>query len=108
MVKTITWNRRASNSFNSIINYLQNEWGYAVTRNFVIRTYQIIDLLASNPEMGHIENFEKQIRGFVITKHTTLFYRIEDEKLILLNFFDNRQDPKKKLINRNYNKYSSI
>ncbi|MBC7400714.1 MAG: type II toxin-antitoxin system RelE/ParE family toxin [Mucilaginibacter sp.] len=96
MVKTIIWNRRASNSFNSIINYLQQEWGDKITRNFVIRTYEIIELLAINPEMGAVENLEKQIRGFVITKHNTLFYRLEEEKLILLNFFDNRQHPQKK------------
>jgi plasmid stabilization system protein ParE len=96
MVKTIVWNRRASNNFNSIIIYLQGEWGDNVTRNFVVRTYQLIELLASNPEMGAIEHFEKQIRGIVITKHNTLFYRIEEENLILLSFFDNRQHPRKK------------
>ena len=96
MAKIIVWNRRASNNFNSIINYLQAEWGDTVTRNFVVRTYKVIELLAVNPEMGSIEHFEKQIRGIVITKHNTLFYRLEEEKLILLNFFDNRQDPKKK------------
>jgi plasmid stabilization system protein ParE len=96
MAKTIIWNRRASNNFNSIIGYLQREWGDQVTRNFVVRTYQVIDLLAVNPEMGPIAHFEKQIRGFVITKHNTLFYRIEEDKLILLNFFDNRQHPNKK------------
>jgi plasmid stabilization system protein ParE len=52
--------------------------------------------LAQNPEMGSVEHFEKQIRGIVITKHNTLFYRIEEEKLILLNFFANRQHPEKK------------
>jgi len=52
--------------------------------------------LAINPEMGSIEHYEKQIRGVVITKHNTLFYRIEDQKLILLSFFDNRQHPNKK------------
>ncbi|MDB5031145.1 type II toxin-antitoxin system RelE/ParE family toxin [Mucilaginibacter sp.] len=96
MVKTIIWNRRASNSFNFIIKYLQTEWGDKVTQNFVIRTYQIIELLAINPEMGSVEHFEKQIRAFVITKHNTLFYRIEEEKLVLLNFFDNRQHPQNK------------
>jgi plasmid stabilization system protein ParE len=96
MVKTIVWNRRASDNFNSIIKYLQEEWGDNVTRNFVVRTHQIIELLRSTPEMGAIEHFEKQIRGFVITKHNTLFYRIEEEKLILLSFFDNRQHPRKK------------
>ncbi len=96
MAKTIIWNRQASNSFNTIINYLQDEWSESVTRNFVVRTYQIIDLLSENPEMGLIENAEKQIRGFVITKHNTLFYRVEEGKLILLNFFDNRQSPSRK------------
>jgi len=96
MVKTIIWNRRASDNFNAIIEYLQGEWGERVTRNFVTRTYQILELLATNPEMGSVEHFEKQIRGIVITKHNTLFHRIEEEQLILLNFFDNRQDPKKK------------
>jgi plasmid stabilization system protein ParE len=96
MAKTIVWNRRASNNFNSIIKYLEEEWGDRVTRNFVIRTYEILELLAKNPEMGPVEHFERQIRGFVITKHNTLFYRIEEDKLILLNFFDNRQHPRKK------------
>ncbi len=96
MVKTIVWNRRASNSFNDIISYLQSEWGDKVTRDFVKRTYQILDLLAAIPEMGSVEHQEKQIRGFVITKHNTLFYRVDEERLILLHFFDNRQDPKKK------------
>jgi len=96
MVKTIVWNRRASDSFDSIIQYLEQKWGDRVTKNFVIRAYQIIDFLAEYPEMGSLENHEKQIRGFVITKHNTLFYRIEADRIILLNFFDNRQHPSKK------------
>ena len=96
MAKTIIWNRRASNNFDAIIKYLQEDWGDNVTRDFVIRTYKIIELLTTNPEMGSVENFEKRIRGVFITKHNTLFYRIEEEKLILLAFFDNRQHPRKK------------
>jgi len=78
MVKIIVWNRRASDSFNGIITYLQSEWGDKVTRDFIKRTYHILDLLAANPEMSSIEHHEKQIRGFVITKHNTLFYRVDD------------------------------
>jgi plasmid stabilization system protein ParE len=96
MAKTIVWNRRASDSFNAIIQYLENEWGEKVTGDFVNRTYHILDLLAINAEMGPIEHHEKQIRGFVITKHNTLFYRVEETRLVLLHFFDNRQHPKKK------------
>ena len=96
MAKTIVWNRRASNSFESIIEYLQQEWGNKVTKNFVNRTYKVVEFLAEQPELGSVENHEKQIRGFVITKHNTLFYRIEDQRIVLLNFFNNRQHPRKK------------
>lgn len=96
MAKTIVWNRRASNKFNTIIQYLQSEWGENVTRSFVNKTYQIIELLALHPEMGTFENPEKQIRGFLITKHNTMFYRVDDTRILILNFFDNRQNPKKK------------
>ena len=96
MAKTIIWNRKASNRFNNIIEYLQSEWGDKVTQNFVIKTYQIIEILAQNPEIGTIENQEKQIRAFVITKHNTIFYRVDDNKLFILTFFDNRQNPNKR------------
>ena len=96
MAKAIIWNRRASIKFNEIIIYLQDECSDNVARNFVIKTFRIVEIIAQNPEIGTLENKEKQIRGFVITKHNTMFYRIEDDKIILLNFFDNRQHPQKK------------
>jgi len=34
--------------------------------------------------------------NFVIVKQITLFYKISQNKIILLNFFDNRMDPQKK------------
>ena len=46
--------------------------------------------------MGTIEVEEKGIKGFLITKHNRLFYRNTDKELVILNFFDTRQNPKKK------------
>jgi plasmid stabilization system protein ParE len=96
MAKTIVWNRKASIKFNEIIEYLQEEWGDNVTKNFVIKAFRLIDIISQNPEIGTIENKEKQIRGFVLTKHNTIFYRVDNDKIILLSFFDNRQHPQKK------------
>jgi len=41
-----------------------------------------------------MEHPEREIRGFVIVKQLTLFYKIKQDKIILLNFYDNRQNPK--------------
>ena len=81
MVKTIVWNRRASNSFDSIIEYLQQKWGDRVTKNFVIRTFQILDFLAEHPEMGSIENYEKQIRGLLSRNTIRCFIELKIKEL---------------------------
>lgn len=96
MAREIVWTKRAYTKFNSVIQYLESEWGEAVTRNFVNQTYDIIDLLAEQPEMGYHEIPEKGIKGFLITKHNRLFYRFTSTELVILNFFDTRQHPEKR------------
>ena len=91
MAKKIIWTKRANKRFNKITDYLQKEWGEKVTENFVVRGYDVIELLSEYPNMGTLENSKKAIRGFLITKHNRLFYRVTEKELVLLNFFDTRQ-----------------
>jgi plasmid stabilization system protein ParE len=76
MAKKIIWTKRANKRFDKIIDYLQEEWGERVTENFVVRSYDVIELLSEYPNMGTLENSKKSIRGFLITKHNRLFYRV--------------------------------
>jgi hypothetical protein len=45
--------------------------------------------------MGQVE--DNDIRGFQLSRQTRILYRIRDNKIIILSFFDVRQDPKKEL-----------
>lgn len=96
MAKKIVWTKRANNKFNKIIDFLEEEWGPNVTRNFVRKTYDILDLISDQPDLGTMENKERKIRGFLLTKHNRLFYRATDKEIILLNFFDTRSGPKRR------------
>lgn len=96
MAKTIVWTRRAIQSFDRVIGHLKAEWGHKVASAFVQRSFRIIELLADNPAMGTEEVAEKNIRGFVITRHNRLFYRVTEHSLILLSFFDTRSGPMRK------------
>ena len=98
MAKKIVWTKRANSKFNKIIDHLESEWGPSVTLNFVTRTYDIIELISDQSDLGTIENSEKNIRGFLLTKHNRLFYRVTDKEIILLNFFDTRSGPKRKRV----------
>jgi plasmid stabilization system protein ParE len=90
MAKTIVWTKRANQSFNRVIAYLEKAWGQKVTSAFVQQSYGVIELLAQSPELGTLEVVDPEIRGFLITKHNRLFYRYTQHELILLNFYDTR------------------
>ena len=96
MAKEIVWTHRAVQKYDKIIQYLEEEWGEGVTRSLVQKTHDILDLISDHSELGTLENPEKKIRGFLLTKHNRLFYRVTEREVILLNFFDTRSGPKRK------------
>lgn len=69
-----------------------------MTKHFVKKTYDIIELISDQSDLGTLENSEKNIRGFLLTKHNRLFYRVTEKEIILLNFFDMRSSPKRKRV----------
>ena len=94
MALEIYWTKTADKKFDKIIEYLSREWGKSTAKAFTKKVYEFLDLLSEFPEIGTTENKEKEIRGFTIVKQVSIFYRLDDNKIILLNFFDNRQNPK--------------
>jgi len=96
MALEIHWSKRADKKFDKIIEYLLVEWNEQVTEVFVKKVYDFIETLADFPEIGIIQNKEKAIRGFTIVKQINIFYHINKNKIIILDFFDNRQSPKRK------------
>lgn len=97
MALKIYWTKRADKKFDQILDYLIDEWGENVAKVFMKKVYDFLDILSEFPEIGTLENKEKGIRGFTIIKNVSLFYTISGDKIILLNFFDNRQNPKNKM-----------
>lgn len=91
MARVIKWSKQADKNYDKIIGYLLEEWGENVTKAFVKRTFEFLDLLVDFPEIGSVENTDKQIRGFVLIKQLTI-----DNTGVILNFYDNRQQPKRR------------
>lgn len=96
MALEICWSQQADKKFDKILEYLSGEYGERVTRNFVKKFYNFLEILSEYPEIGTMENDEKGIRGFTVVKEIDLFYKVTKDRIILLDFFDNRQSPEKK------------
>jgi len=77
MALKIIWSKRADKKFDKIIDYLNESFGESVTKSFVRKVYDFLDILSEFPELGSIENRERGIRGFTIVKNINVFYRIE-------------------------------
>jgi hypothetical protein len=70
--------------------------GYGTAQNFKSKVFKVLLILERFPEIGTLEVPEKQIRSFAVTSKTQGFYRIRKENVVVLTFFDVRQNPKKK------------
>ena len=96
MALEIHWSKQADKKFNKILEYLLVEWNERVTKSFVKKVFDLIETLSEFPEIGTIENKENGIRGFTIVKQVNIFYKVSGNRIIILDFFDNRQAPEKK------------
>lgn len=70
-------------------------WYDSVADNFIKKLYETIELLSEKPNSGLKLKEGNNIRTILITKHNRLYYRIEKDKLIIINLIDTRRNPKK-------------
>ena len=96
MALEIRWTTKADIKLDHMIIYLETEWGNRVVKAFMRKLYDFLEILSEFPEVGSMQFPEKNIRGFSLTKHVSIFYKIESDQIILLDLFDNRSDPKKR------------
>jgi plasmid stabilization system protein ParE len=95
MPKQIIWSPLSVTDFESILEYLNENWDKKVLERFIEITYESIRQISLNPRQFPLINRQKKVRKCVITKHNTLFYRDRRNCIDILRIFDIRQDPKK-------------
>lgn len=89
------WTRLALESEDEIIEYLKVKWTYEVLTSFLDTVEKTIISLEGNPYMGHIYEIDPKYRKILITEHTYLIYRVDEElqELVLVLFWPTSQDP---------------
>ena len=92
----IYWTRKSKTRFQSIDSYIHSEFGKSSSTKFRNKVLNFLDLLSKFPELGTVEVVDKQIYGFQISRQTRIFYRIKKDRIVLLTFFDSRQNPDKR------------
>ncbi|MGE5339943.1 MAG: type II toxin-antitoxin system RelE/ParE family toxin [Candidatus Omnitrophota bacterium] len=97
MAYEIEWTENAREDLKRIIEYIRDEWSINVAEKFIDKVDSILEIISDSPYIGMASIKRKGVRQILITRHNRLFYRLMNNKIILLSFFDTRQDPGKSI-----------
>ncbi len=92
----VIWTEGAEADFRNILLYLSSEFSEREAEKFYDDSFKVLDQIIIDPFLfGKTEI--QSVRKAVIHKFTTLFYTVDAEKeaIVLLFFFDTRQNPNK-------------
>ncbi len=88
----ILWTDEAKETFDIILNFIANKWGETSAQKFVQKAHHTIHIMSQQPHLFKVAN-APGIRQAVITGQTSLFYQVNHNHIVLMYFWDNRQEP---------------
>ncbi|MDN3586569.1 type II toxin-antitoxin system RelE/ParE family toxin [Pedobacter aquatilis] len=88
----VFWSDEAKETFDSIFWFIFNKFGEKAARKFLKQSNKVISIIRVQPEIFEAISSERFRKGR-ITNQTSIFYEIQNSKIHLLFFWDNRQEP---------------
>jgi plasmid stabilization system protein ParE len=93
MIYSVIWSDEAKTNYKLILEYLNTKWTQREVINFAKRTEEVVVLIQTDPYLHKPSAKGKAIRHCVLVKQISLFYRVEQNTIYLITFWDNRQNP---------------
>lgn len=87
--------KRFTNKVVKILTYLEKEWSNKVAYEFLVKVDRRFNLLKQQPFVGIPSQKISGVRGILITRHNKMYYKVQGEKVIILNLYDSRMHPKR-------------
>lgn len=95
MAYQIIVKKRFTNKVQKVLTYLEKEWDHRTANEFLLKIDRRFDLLSKQPYAGAPSLKVKEVRGLLIARHNRMYYKIHGDKVIILNMYDTRRNPKK-------------
>lgn len=96
MTRNIIWSPRSRRDYFQLLDYLLNTWGPMSVKKFNTRFNKVLNQITAYPDLYPATKKISNIRRCVLSKQTTLYYRVKNHDVELVTLFDNRQHPSKK------------
>ena len=89
---SLLWTENAKSELSEIINYIATEWNEVAVRKFVKKLKTALESMLTVPTAFPESSAKKNIRRKVISKQTSIYYKILNYEIVVLSIFDNRRD----------------
>ncbi|MEO5910816.1 MAG: type II toxin-antitoxin system RelE/ParE family toxin [Pelobium sp.] len=93
MSLAIFWTKEAKETFDATLNFIESKWGEKEVKKFLQRSQNTILNISKYPYLFKASEIEVNVRKGLISKQISVFYLIEDDRIVILYFWDNRQEP---------------
>ena len=95
MVHKVVVRRKAVVQFQSICDYLSEEFGDSIADNFEFEVENCIATLRKFPESGQLEFVKGKyyLRSKIVGKYNKLYYFLDGNKIVIVAFADMRMHP---------------
>ena len=95
MTYKIFWLQSSKDKLKSNYEFILLNWNKKIANDFINKLNNKLRFLAHFPNLGQRSQKKKDVRRYVISEQVSLYYKIDKRKIIILTFFDNRQNPDK-------------
>ncbi len=95
MKKKVVLSSTAKAKLSDLLEYLEHKWSGNVKDDFIKKLDRSTSRIAHYPKSCPESNEIKGLFKCVVTKQTSLFYRVKANEIEIITLFDTRQDPEK-------------
>ncbi|TDH23540.1 type II toxin-antitoxin system RelE/ParE family toxin [Segetibacter sp. 3557_3] len=74
---------------------MENEFGLLVAQKFAKQLDKKLLTIQQQPSIGQPSLHIGNVRSIRISKHNRLYYRIESNRIVILNMYDTRINPER-------------
>ncbi len=89
----IRFSPKAIITFDEIITQLNQRWGDKFVKKFKDKVSYSLDNIIETPFLYPIAPENIELRKCVLHKNCSMFYRVNNNIIEIIYFWDNRQDP---------------
>jgi plasmid stabilization system protein ParE len=84
---------KAEGTYDSIISQISQDWSNGVVNKFEAKVEKSVIAITQNPYLYPVLDENTEIRRCVLHKNCSMLYKVYDATVVVICFWDNRQDP---------------